>query len=154
MKSHPEKSTDACPKCGAHPFVGAKECLACGLVFKKWTDRELGALISGSERLEMAWQLILSRWEEDAFHESFIAQATLERNLGFASMKYRRILEADPHNEVALKRQAQILQTVLMTSLKAAPVKHVRPYLKWVYALLGFTVVIVLVLIVLFLTPR
>jgi hypothetical protein len=140
-----EKSSEPCPKCGVFSLAGAKECTGCGLIFKKWESQTLGGHVGSSQRLELAWETALMNWEQPLFHDNFINQANLEKNLPFASLKYRRILEADPTNEVALKRRDQVLQLVMVSFM--TPEKDVagETFSRSVYTLLILGVFLVLI---------
>ncbi len=113
-KQFREKSTDPCPKCGAFPFAGAKDCPACGLIFSRWEALAKAEPIAGSKLLEAAWQRVLESWQDPQSHEEFIQLCSKEKNLPFGALKYRRILDADPTNEEALKRKDQLIRLVLV----------------------------------------
>jgi len=99
---------ESCPKCFSNYQPGLKECPKCGLVFSKWQRKLWGNDVDGNKRLEIAWQDVISRFEEPEVHARFIKQTMQEQMLPYAAYRYRRILEADPHNELAKKMRNQI----------------------------------------------
>jgi hypothetical protein len=122
-----EKSSEPCPKCGRFYVAGEASCSSCGLVFSKWRERAEGAAVSGSSRMDLAWQDVLNRWTDESMHKKFVDQCLREHNLPFASLKYRRVLESDPHNEAAQRMQKQIQETVIAGfggALRSNPAKE------------------------------
>jgi hypothetical protein len=123
-----EYSSQGCPKCGQKFVIGEPSCSSCGLVFAKWEQKQDGSSLDGSQRMELAWQDVLNRWDEAPVHAKFIEQCNREHNLPFASLKYRRVLEADPHSDVATRMQKRVQQMVISTFVSLNPVAEEKPY--------------------------
>ncbi len=123
-----EYSSQGCPKCGQKFIIGQPSCSSCGLVFAKWEKKQAGTSLDGSQRMELAWQDVLNRWNENPVHAKFIEQCHREHNLPFASQKYRSVLEGDPHSEVAAKMQKRVQQLVISNFMSMAPPEEQKPY--------------------------
>lgn len=123
-----EYSSQGCPKCGQKFVIGQPSCSSCGLVFAKWEKKQDGSALEGSQRVELAWQDVLNRWNEDPVHAKFIEQCQREHNLPFASLKYRRVLESDPHSDVAVRMQKRVQQLVISSFVSVNPASEEKLY--------------------------
>ena len=114
-----DRRTFACPKCDHRNSLGANECKACGLVFDKaraafFKPKE--EVVASKELLGM-WARVLEGWAIQSVHETFVQFALGQSNLPFASQQYRRILDANPADEIAQKMRDKIIQLATMTSV-------------------------------------
>jgi hypothetical protein len=104
-------ASEPCPKCAKPYAVGAEVCPSCGVIFAKL--RRVSDEVKGTDQLELTWQNLVHDWINGATHEQFLQLCVQHKNLPFASMKYKRLLEADPHNEKALEMQKKAQQVVI-----------------------------------------
>ncbi len=142
-----QTSSEPCPKCGRHYIIGQNSCSSCGLVFAKWAQKQEGNHVTGSARMEIAWQDVLNQWTTESVHKRFIDQCMSEHNLPFASLKYRKVLESDPHSEVAQKMQKKIQEFVVVNYMSkglALPTPEKVYSNKPIYVLLFFCAFLVL----------
>ena len=98
----PQEETLPCVKCGALNPVSFKECQKCGIIFEKYQvkkDDPIGA--KAPQKLKEIWQMVLNHYEDDDLHEEFLRQSRKANQLEFASSRYRKILEAQPNEEIA-----------------------------------------------------
>lgn len=123
-----QKSSEPCPKCGQLFIIAEPACSSCGLIFSKWEQKTQGSFVSGSQRMELAWQDVINQWINEPTHKKFVDQCSREHNLPFASQKYKKVLESDPHSEIAQKMQKKIQELVIASFMTAHPIENEAVY--------------------------
>jgi len=122
-----EKSNEPCPKCGRTYIISESSCSNCGLIFAKWEQKQQGAFLPGAQKLDQVWQEVLTHWTNEAIHQKFMDSCQREQNLPFASLRYKKVLEADPHSEIALRMQKKIQEMVMSSFLSATALAADQP---------------------------
>ena len=99
-----------CPDCHASYKWGDEECVRCGLIFSHFrkTRKRSSSTLSVSSEVKQIWEDILIRYENEDLHYKFLKFCQSEGNLDYAASRYKTILEAQPHDAVALKAMEQI----------------------------------------------
>ena len=93
----------SCPRCGENYAAGDSECARCGVVFKKFKEREEGKQQApqASRDLKEQWDRVLMNFDNQNEHESFIQMAMAEMSLDYADFCYMQILNSNPNDEQA-----------------------------------------------------
>lgn len=71
--------------------------------------------IVGNEGLRIAWEKVISDYDNIPTHETFINRCYSEKNLPFASQQYRFVLEANPQDAIALKMREKLINLTTLT---------------------------------------
>lgn len=114
---------DYCPSCYATLKVGAKDCLACGIVLGNYqkiiTEKKLKLTISGLYHLtaaeclqiENAWNKIETVYYDQNLHNQFLHLCLRLKSLPFAVKKYNDRLLKDSLDDIAstMKNRAMLL---------------------------------------------
>lgn len=109
----------SCPECGYENPKGSRACERCLLVFEKYerkkTQSDGNAQVRGSQNLETQWQAILADYGNLGLHEKFVADASQEKSLPFASKQYKKMVDINPADEMAKKMIDKIIQIATLT---------------------------------------
>lgn len=117
----------------------------------KFNRTKNGAVVNGSNRLELLWQDLLVKFEDLSRHKEFVQKCKEENNLVYASQKYRMFLEADPHNEIAVKMRDHIVSTVTATFMQLkSEAPESRPHSKTIYWVLFMIFLSIAAVVILF----
>jgi hypothetical protein len=102
--------------------------------------------------LGQLWELVTEDFAEGARHDAFIAACEAQNKLAFAAARYREWLADHPDDEVAGKRQKQLLALAQVRALAASSrqTKEKDPLRK---ALSAFLVMVMLLALVIFAAP-
>jgi hypothetical protein len=105
----------SCPKCTTPYASGDTECTKCGVVFLKLEEaaqrRELqisDTPVTAAREVKELWEIALQDYENFPAHQNFITAAWADGSLEYAAHVYGRILQVNPHDEMAQKAQHQI----------------------------------------------
>ena len=99
----------SCPKCG-HSYAGGDvECVKCGILFSRWSEKKAHrSEFSASKELKELWEAVILEYENENRHRQFIRYGWVDSNIEYVTQKYQDLLEANPSDEVALKFQKEI----------------------------------------------
>lgn len=101
---------DTCPNCGKPKIPNSLDCPSCGVVFAKLGDRlDEGPQNFASEEFHELWANLIQDYNNMSLHEEFIQFCMSKNKLTFASQQYRKMLEVNPHDELAKKMQNRII---------------------------------------------
>lgn len=105
----------SCPKCTTPYAPGDTECTKCGVVFLKLEEAaQRRALhisdtpVTAEREVKELWEVALQDYENFSAHQNFITAAWADGSLEYAGHVYGRILQVNPHDEMAQKAQQQI----------------------------------------------
>ena len=118
----PEVGTLPCVKCGALNPAANEDCLQCGVIFSKFkVKKEDPIAAKAPQKLKEIWQMVTHHYEDEDLHEEFLRQCRKANQLEFASSRYKKILDAQPNEEVAQRYQDKIFALASVPAEK--PVK-------------------------------
>jgi hypothetical protein len=102
--------------------------------------------------LEQLWELVTDDFSEGSAHDAFIAACEAQNKLAFAAAQYRERLADNPEDDVAKKRQKQLLALAQVRALAVSSreSKETDPLRK---ALTAFLVMVVLLALVIVAAP-
>lgn len=142
--------TFSCPMCSYQNPKGSSSCAKCLVVFEKVEQKNLGIQnkVSASSYLQELWEHVISDYGNKEFHEKFVQTALAEKNLPFASQQYRKMIEINVADDIAIKMRDRIIQLVTVTY-----VPHARPPLaenkRWGVKIFVFIIFVILLVLVL-----
>ncbi|HEX4924472.1 MAG TPA: hypothetical protein VFV50_10315 [Bdellovibrionales bacterium] len=122
-----ELASQPCPRCGGIYEKGAAECGTCGLIFAKMKKPGDTPGISTPAALETAWGEVMMSFSDEAAHLAFIEKCLAANNALFASQKYRKLIEANPNDELAIKMRDKIIQRVSAIYMARMPIGEEEP---------------------------
>ncbi len=151
-KSTPHsQSSKVCPKCGALNRVKATECVRCEVLFSRLEGLPLHRELKVRPAHVRAWEKVIFDYEQLWLHEEFVRSCWHDGALSFALAQYLKLLEVQPHDEIAKKMKEKILQLESVKTLTANPkdvvtlrvnVRKIWPYLSVTFSfcliILGF----------------
>lgn len=142
--------TFSCPVCSYQNPKGNLSCSQCLLVFAKHEQKEMGIKqsVTGSSYLREMWDHVIADYGNRDFHEKFIQTALAEKNLPYASQQYRKMIEANPADDIALKMRDRIIQLVTVTYVPPAR-PAVADNKRWGLKIFVFVVFVILLSLVL-----
>ncbi len=142
--------TFSCPKCSYQNPKGSASCVQCLVVFEKVEQKNLGIqnVVSASTYLQQLWEHVISDYGNKEFHEKFIQTALAEKNLPFASQQYRRMIEINSADDIALKMRDRIIQLVTVAYVPPArpPLSENKRWGVKIFVFIIFVILLVLVL--------
>ncbi len=124
------KATQTCINCNAKCDADYQECPKCGVIFEKVKKIRPPQPIqtAQSPQILSAWEDVKNNYVDVKKHESFIQLCLGKDNLVFASSRYKAVLLANPHDDIALRMQNRIIEIATQTYLGAhahkAPAKR------------------------------
>lgn len=130
-RSHKELDKEGvpCPKCETLNPIGSLECKHCHVVIKKFVEiKKDPSLVNVPQKLKEIWQMVLNHYEDEDLHQEFIRQCRKLNRLEFAASRYKKILDAQPQEELALRFRreivalASIAPELTTTSTKVNPI--------------------------------
>jgi hypothetical protein len=130
-KEHALGPNFQCPKCKTSNEFAAKECKTCGVVFEKLKNRGAKSSVAAAPELKMAWEKVLSNFEDRGLHQAFVNACVVGQNLKFALSQYSRLKEVNPQDELILEFMSKVATLIEVHSmnLQAHPAKTAhRPF--------------------------
>jgi hypothetical protein len=145
-----------CPECGWVGPRDSSQCPQCLLIFEKHNRKvQLEQnQVRASLKLDQSWSDIILDYSNINKHEDFVNMAITEKNLPFASQQYRKMLELNPMDEVAIKMRDKIIQvaTLTFTLPQRGQVKQSSKLFRNIF--IAFITVIVVVVLMTFLNMK
>ena len=108
---------NACPKCKKPCREGEAACARCGLLVARWATFASSEPPSVTE-LDERWSELRARWDDPVAHDRLIDLGVTIGALPSLARRYREARDADPADEIAVKRLGQIA-VYLETALRA-----------------------------------
>lgn len=109
-----------CPKCKAENPGDSVSCRVCGIIFEKFGRKRDSGEKAGSPAappisLKAGWDNVLANYEKPEVHEKFISDCLGQKQLTYVSAQYRKMLEANPNDTIALKMRDKIIGLATLT---------------------------------------
>ncbi len=122
-----------CPSCSFQNALNASECRKCGVIFEKVLarnqDQDEG--VRSTQNLRQLWERIISDFDNDSLHESFLLECQKAGCLSYASRRYTKLEKAVGRDEkiVLMKGKLHALLEPKVVTPKAAAVAASSPRL-------------------------
>lgn len=142
--------TFLCPKCQYENPKGSESCERCLLVFKKHEALESQGqdAVEGSSFLKELWGYVLEDYGNREFHEKFVQTALSEKKLPYASQQYRRMIEINPADDIAIKMRDRVIQLATITYMSLERPKA-KKNSRWLTKVFLFVMVVLLLILAL-----
>ncbi len=107
----------SCPKCKFNNEKGSISCASCGVIFEKLEKRgkPTPADIGATDDLRLQWEKVLTHYQSVEEHERFLRECLAVKQLPFASQQYRRMIDLNASDPIALKMRDKIIEMATLT---------------------------------------
>jgi hypothetical protein len=106
---------EKCANCESPLHLKQSECPYCGVIYAKvLTEEEKSSRdLMPDPVLKLEWQGVIEDYTNLPRHEFYLQKSLERKNLAFASQSYRKILEGNPQDDVALAMQKKIIDVAM-----------------------------------------
>lgn len=135
------ESYQNCPACSKEMVSGQSECFSCGVVVKRFEQKQevaqtkssIGGIehLTGSDikQLDRSWKRVVVNYHDQQSHQDFIKLCQSQGAVPFAVYHYSKMLEIDKDDDIAHLMRRQALSRLTIKMDKAAPAPMASPEL-------------------------